>query len=69
MPMCFYKEVRYDFVIIVVYVDDLNIIETHEEIPKIVNYLKKEFKMIDLGKTRFYLGLQIEHLADEILIY
>jgi len=67
--MCFYKEVRYDFVIIVVYVDDLNIIETHEEIPKIVNYLKKEFMMKDLGKTRFYLGLQIEHLADGILIH
>jgi hypothetical protein len=52
-----------------VYVDDLNIIETHEEIPKIVNYLKKEFKMKDLGKTKFYLGLQIEHLADRILIH
>jgi hypothetical protein len=53
MSICFYKEFRYDFVIIVVYVDDLNIIETHEGIPKIVNYLKKEFKMIDLGKQDF----------------
>jgi hypothetical protein len=68
-PCVFIKKLEYDFVIIVVYVDDLNIIETHEEIPKIVNYLKKEFKMKDLGKTKFYLGLQIEHLADRILIH
>ena len=68
-PCVFIKKSKYDFVIIVVYVDDLNIIETHEEIPKIINYLKKEFKMKDLGKTKFYLGLQIEHLADRILIH
>jgi hypothetical protein len=68
-PCVFIKKSKYDFVIIVVYVDDLNIIETHEEIPKIVNYLKKEFNMKDLGKTKFYLGLQIEHLADRILIH
>ena len=34
------------------YVDDLNIIRTHREIPKIVNYLKKEFQMKDLGKNK-----------------
>ena len=68
-PCVFIKKSKYDFVIIFVYVDDLNIIETHEEIPKIVNYLKKEFKMKDLGKTKFYLDLQIEHLADRILIH
>jgi len=33
-----------------VYVNDLNIIKTHGEIPKIVNYLKKEFEMKDLVK-------------------
>jgi hypothetical protein len=52
-----------------VYVDDLNIIGIDEEIPKTVNYLKKEYEMKDLGKTKFYLGLQIKHLADEILIH
>jgi hypothetical protein len=39
------------------YVDDLNIIGTPREIPKIVNYLKKEFEMKDLGKIKFYLCL------------
>jgi hypothetical protein len=52
-----------------VYVDDLNIIETHGEIPKIVNYLKKEFEMKYFGKIIFCLGLQIIHLADGILIH
>ena len=51
------------------YVDDLNIIGTHGEIPKIVNYLKKEFEMKYFGKIIFCLGLQIKHLADGILIY
>ena len=52
-PCVFIKKLEYDFVIIVVYVDDLNIIETHEEIPKIVNYLMKEFEMKDLGNFFF----------------
>jgi hypothetical protein len=52
-PCVFIKKSKYDFVIIVVYVDDLNIIETHEEIPKIVNYLMKEFEMKDLGNFFF----------------
>jgi len=52
-PCVFIKKLEYDFVIIVVYVDDLNIIETHEEIPNIVNYLMKEFEMKDLGNFFF----------------
>jgi hypothetical protein len=42
-----------------VYVDDLNIIGAPGETPKTVNYIKKKLEMKDLGKTRFYLGLQI----------
>ena len=57
------------FVIIAVYVDDLNIIGTPEEISVTVNYLKKEFEMKNLGKTKFYLGLQIEHLENGILVH
>ncbi|CAA7020359.1 unnamed protein product [Microthlaspi erraticum] len=57
------------FVIIAVYVDDLNIIGTPEEISYTVEYLKKEFEMKDLGKTKFCLGLQIEHLVDGILLH
>jgi hypothetical protein len=47
-------------------VDDLNIIG---ETPKTVNYIKKKLEMKDLGKTRFYLSLQIKHLVNRILIH
>ncbi|GJS30351.1 uncharacterized protein Tco_0490971 [Tanacetum coccineum] len=58
-----------EYVIIAVYVDDLNIIETLGELPKAMECLKKEFEMKDLGKTKFYLGLQIKHLNDGILVH
>jgi hypothetical protein len=31
--------------------------------------LKKESEMKDLGKTKFYLGLQIEHVHTGILVH
>ncbi|GKA21673.1 hypothetical protein Tco_0701662 [Tanacetum coccineum] len=45
--------------------------EDHEpkELPKLVEYLKKEFEMKDLEKTKFCLRLQIEHLKNGILVY
>jgi hypothetical protein len=58
-----------EFVIIAVYVDDLNIIGTPEELPKAVNILKEEFEMKDLGRTKFCLGLQIEHLKNGIFVH
>uniref|UniRef100_A0A2N9I6F2 GAG-pre-integrase domain-containing protein n=1 Tax=Fagus sylvatica TaxID=28930 RepID=A0A2N9I6F2_FAGSY len=57
------------FAIIAVYVDDLNLVGTPEELTKTADYLKNEFEMKDLGKTKFCLGLQIEHLPDGILIH
>ena len=71
-PICscvFIKRFGSKFVIIAVYVGDLNIIRTSEEIPKIADYLKKEFEMKDLGKTKFCLGLQIEHLTNGIFVH
>ena len=68
-PCVFIKKSESNFVIIIVHVDNLNIIGTHGEIPQIINYLKKEFEMKDFEKIKFYLGLQIEPLGDEILIH
>ena len=51
------------------YVDDLNLIGTPEELKRTTKYLKKEFKMKDLGKTKFCLSLQIEHFATGISIH
>uniref|UniRef100_A0A2N9IV50 Reverse transcriptase Ty1/copia-type domain-containing protein n=1 Tax=Fagus sylvatica TaxID=28930 RepID=A0A2N9IV50_FAGSY len=61
--------VKSGFAIVAVYVDDLNLVGTPEELTKTADYLKNEFEMKDLGKTKFCLGLQIEHLPDGILIY
>ncbi|KAK4394353.1 Copia protein [Sesamum angolense] len=57
------------FVIIAVYVDDLNIIGSLEEIRQAVDYLKSEFEMKDLGTTKYCLGLQFEHTKGGIFIH
>ncbi|XP_070049397.1 uncharacterized protein [Nicotiana tomentosiformis] len=48
-----------EFVIIAVYVDDLNIIGTPRKLPKAVDYLKKELEMKDLENTKFCLGYKL----------
>ena len=55
--------------IIVVYVDDLNLIGTPQGSISVKDCLKKEFEMKGLGKTKFCLGLQIEHLKDGVLLH
>ena len=68
-PCIFIKKVATEFAIIAVYVDDLNLIGTPEELIKTVDYLKKEFEMKDLGKTKYCLGLQIEYCSNGVLIH
>ena len=41
----FIKKFEFEFIIIVVYVNDLNIIKTYEKLSKVVEYLKMEFEM------------------------
>lgn len=65
----FIKRSGKEFAIIVVYMDDINIIGTPEELPKAMDCLKKEFEMNDLRKTKLCLGLQIEHLDKGIFIH
>ena len=51
--MCLYKKnLGAGFIIITVYVDDLNIIGTLDEFSGTMEYLNKEFKMIDLEKNK-----------------
>ncbi|CAM8895100.1 unnamed protein product [Rhodiola kirilowii] len=68
-PCVFIKKTTSGCVIIAVYVDDLNIIGTNEEIHEVISYLKREFEMKDLGRTKYCLGLQIEHLQSGILVH
>ena len=44
-PCVFIKKLEIMLTIIAVYVDDLNLIGTPEELTKAANYLKKEFEM------------------------
>ena len=68
-PCVFIKSFTNRFVVIVVYVDDLNIVSTPHEVVSTTSYLRQEFEMKDFGKTKFYLGIHIEHLSMEILIH
>jgi len=43
------------FVIVVIYVNDLNLIGTLQELTKTATYLKDEFDMKDLEKTKKFL--------------
>ena len=51
------------------YANDLNLVRILEELTKTTKYLKKEFEMKDLGKTKFCLGLQIEHFPYGVLVH
>ncbi|CAA7034448.1 unnamed protein product [Microthlaspi erraticum] len=68
-PCVFIKKSSSGFVIIAVYVDDLNMIGTQKEIDDARTHMKEEFEMKDLGKTKFCLGLQIEHFQDGIFVH
>ena len=51
------------------YVDDLNLVGTLEELTRQTKYLKKEFEIKDLKKTKFCLGLQIKHFPSGVFVY
>ena len=67
-PCIFIKKSESRFTIIAVYVDDLNLVGTLEELTRTSNYLKKEFEMKDLRKTKFCVGLQIKHFLNGVLV-
>ncbi|KAM1628851.1 hypothetical protein ACFX2K_017216 [Malus domestica] len=68
-PCVFIKKSHSGFAIVAVYVDDINLIRTPEELARTASHLKSEFEMKDLGKTRYCLGLEIEHCSDGILVH
>ena len=68
-PCVFIKKSELGFSILTVYVDDINLFGTPKELTKAATYLKDEFEMKDLGKTKYCLGMQIEHKSNRILIH
>ena len=68
-PCVFIKKSLNGFVIIAVYVDDMNIIGTPKELDEARSCLTKEFEMKDLGQTKYCLGQQIEHLPKGVFLH
>ena len=56
-PCVFIKKSELGFTILAVYVDDINLFWTPEELTEVATYLKDEFEMKDLGKTKYCLDL------------
>ena len=69
MPNIFIKKSKTGFVIIVMYVDDLNLVRTFEELIRTSKNLKNEFERKDFGKTKFCLDPQIEHFPTRVLVH
>lgn len=68
-PYVFIKRSKISFVIIAVYVHDLSIIATTNELKDAYGCLKREFEMKDLDKTKFCIGKQIKHLTNGKFIH
>ena len=68
-PCVFIKKSNSGFAILAVYVNDINLIGTPEELTKATEYLKNEFEMKSLEQTKYCLGLQIEHCSTGILVH
>ena len=70
LPYVFVYKKGADFVILAIYVDNINLIGTHIAYQYVVKRLQSRFNMKFLGKTFVCLGLQISHLGDgAILLY
>jgi hypothetical protein len=68
-PCVFIRKSTTIFCIISVYVDDLNIIGHTKDIDEAQDHLNTEFKMKDLGRIKFFIGLQLEHIQTGILMH
>jgi hypothetical protein len=69
MLVCVHQKSTTRFCIILIYVDDLNIIGHTKDIDEARNHLNMEFEMKDLGRTKFCLGLQLEHVQMATLVH
>uniref|UniRef100_A0A2N9ET61 Reverse transcriptase Ty1/copia-type domain-containing protein n=1 Tax=Fagus sylvatica TaxID=28930 RepID=A0A2N9ET61_FAGSY len=60
-PCVFIKKSESGFAIVAVYVDDLNLVGTPEELTKTADYLKNEFEMKDLEKVLKHFHMDKAH--------
>jgi hypothetical protein len=50
-------------------VDDLNILGHTKDIDEPLNHVKTKFEKMDLDRTKFFLGLQLEHLQTCMFVH
>ena len=68
-PCVFIKQHLGDFVILAVYVDDINLIGSKTAVDDAAKVLGSKFHMKDLGKTSLCLGLKMEHMESGVLVH
>ncbi|KAL3698614.1 hypothetical protein R1sor_012690 [Riccia sorocarpa] len=68
-PCIFFHRQGSDFIIITIYVNDLNLIGTQRGIDNDKSCLSSTFEMKELGPVTFYLGLQLSRVAGGILVH
>ena len=68
LPCVFAYKKDSDFVILALYVDDINLIGTRVACQYVVQRLQSHFDMKFLGKTSLCLGLQISHLGNGAML-
>lgn len=64
LPCIFVLRRDIGYVILAVYVDDINLVGTHNLCVEVEKLLTSQFEMKLLGRTTFCLGLQVHHLPD-----
>ncbi|XP_019246410.1 PREDICTED: uncharacterized protein LOC109226062 [Nicotiana attenuata] len=65
----FYKKTEYSTIYIVVYVDDVIVTGTDlSEIVQLKHFLHDQFKIKDLGRLHYFLGLEVLYTADGVII-
>lgn len=65
----FIKKLKSSFIIVIVYVNDMNLFSTHDEIQKTTEYLERDFEMKVLRKINCCLDLEIKHRSYGILVH
>ena len=56
-PCIFIKKMDKEFIIIAIYINNINLFGTNKIMQDTIDMLKRTFKMKDLEKTKFCLGL------------
>lgn len=62
----FIRKFEYGFIIIVIYVDDMNLIGNLEELLKTTRYLERKFEIKNFMKIKYCISLQIEHKTNSV---